>query len=268
MIRRREGGFALLLVLWTVALLAVLGTQLTASGRSEALLARNIRAAAVTQAAADGAVFTAVFHALDSSPAHWPPDGALHRLSGPGTVTEVRIANEAGKVNPNGAPAELLAALMHRLGADTRTATAVSLAILDWRFADAQRVGGAKTETYRAADRSYGPPSAPFQTLEELGLVLGMTPELLRLLLPHLTLFHEGPPNPAVADPMVRDAMRDAGGGAPEPDAGAVEENVVAIEARAAGPDGSGFVRRAVVRLGQRANGSLYQVLTWDAGAL
>ena len=154
---RRERGFALLVVLWTVALLSVLGTQMTASGRAESQLARNLRNAAATEAAADGAVMEAVFHALDTGPGHWPANGATRSLRSPAAVTEVQILNEAGKVNLNSAPPELLAALIHAVGTDTQTAATLANAILDWRFIDAQRGGGAKIEAYRAA-----PPSAPF----------------------------------------------------------------------------------------------------------
>ncbi len=42
---RSERGFVLLLVLWTLALLALIGTQVTAAGRSEAQVATNLRAA-------------------------------------------------------------------------------------------------------------------------------------------------------------------------------------------------------------------------------
>jgi len=43
----RQRGFALLIVLWSMALLALLLTQVTATGRSETQLADNLRRAIV-----------------------------------------------------------------------------------------------------------------------------------------------------------------------------------------------------------------------------
>ena len=51
----RQRGFALLIVLWTVAFLALLGTQIVAAGRSDTQLADNLKQEAVLEAAADGA---------------------------------------------------------------------------------------------------------------------------------------------------------------------------------------------------------------------
>jgi general secretion pathway protein K len=56
----RQGGFALLIVLWTMVLLALLVAQFTTTGRNEVQVAANLRANAVTEAAADGALFEAI----------------------------------------------------------------------------------------------------------------------------------------------------------------------------------------------------------------
>ncbi len=178
--RRREQGFALLIVLWSLVLFALMGSQLAATGRAAARLSANLRDAAVVQAAADGAIHEALFHLLDSSSRHWPADGRMHIIRLPGASVELRVQSEAGKVNPNFATPDLLAALLHAVGADERTAAAVAVAISDWRFPDAQdHPLEAKAPQYRAAGRAYGPPNAPFETIDELGLVLGMTPDLL-----------------------------------------------------------------------------------------
>src|SRR5215831_8873131 len=73
----RQRGFALLIVLWSMALLALIGTRITAAGRAGAQLATNLRASAIAEAAADGAVFEALFHFMDSSDGHWPVDGLV-----------------------------------------------------------------------------------------------------------------------------------------------------------------------------------------------
>ena len=57
----RQRGFALLIVLWTVAFLALLGTQIVAAGRSDTQLADNLRQEAVLEAAAVGAIQDVTF---------------------------------------------------------------------------------------------------------------------------------------------------------------------------------------------------------------
>ena len=47
-------GFALIIVQWTLVLIAFIVTHLTATGRTEIRIATNIVANAVAQAAADG----------------------------------------------------------------------------------------------------------------------------------------------------------------------------------------------------------------------
>jgi general secretion pathway protein K len=258
----------LLIVLWTVVLLALLVTHLTATGRGETQLAANLRGAAVVEAAADGAVAEAIFHALDSGAGHWPADGRPRRIGFPAAVVELRLDSEAGRLNPNTAQPELLAALLHVVGADTATATAIAAAMVDWRFPDAQgRSGGAKAPQYRAAGRSYGPPGAPFRSVAEIGLVLGMTPALLARLAPSLSVFQDGEPDPRLADPRLLQAIREATGAAPPVPAGPPPERVVAITASATGSDGGAFVRRAVVRMGARAQGGLFEVLSWETPA-
>lgn len=260
-----ERGFALLVVLWTLVLLALLITQLTLAGRGEAQLARNLRLAATVQAAADAGIQAAIFHALDSSAAHWPADGRMRRIELPGAAVEIRIESQAGRVNPNIASPELLAALLRAVGADTRTAAAVAADIVAWRFPGPQ-VGptGTAAARYRAAGRDYTAPGLPFQSIGELGLVLGMTPALLADAAPHLSLYRDGEPDPAYAAPPVARAMAEVYG--PPRGGGGGDESLVGITASASGDGGSRFVRRAVVRIGAQGNGPPYRILTWDAG--
>ena len=258
----RQRGFALLLVLWSLALLALLGTHVTAIGRTEAQLAANLRVAAAAEAAADGALHQAIFHLLDPSPTRWWPDGILREIALPDSARGlVRIESEQGKVNPNLATPRLLEALLLHLGAEPRTASSLAAAILDWRTAG-PRPGGAKEPQYRAAGRDYAPPGRPFESVEELGLVLGMTPALLARLSPFLSVYQGGEPDPRLAHPVVLQAMRTALGAedlAADPDA----TPVVTITATALLPGGARFTRQAQVRLGSGGRSRGWQVLTW-----
>ncbi len=265
-----QRGFALLIVLWAVVLVAFLVTQLTAAGRLETHIASNLRGAAIAEAAADGAIYEALFHLLDGSPERWEADNSIHRITSPSGFALIRIQDEAGKVNPNTASFTLLAALLRNVGADHQAAAAIASNIIIWRTNDpTAQTAITNAARYRSAGRDYGPPGASFQSLDELGLVLGITPELLRRLLPHFSIYSAGTPTLASADPIVRKAItemqEDANAGL---DAGPLGRSPsVSITAEAHDRSGSVFSRSAVIRLEPSTDGLPYQILTWEAPA-
>ena len=261
----RDRGFALLIVLWTMVLLALLATRIAASARAEAQVAANLRSSAAAEAAADAAVNAALYHLLAFGDQRWAPSGR-HEVSVGGAGAVVEVQNLAGHVNLNTASPELLRALLDVLGVGSYPAASLAAAILDWRT-PSQRLhpGGAKAPQYQAAGRDYGPPGAPFRSLDELGDVLGMTPELLQRLRPHVTAWGEGGPDPAYADATVLAALRELGKGAVVPGGTGSDVLVVAITAAAGGPSGSRFVRRAVIEIAPVPHGKPWRVLAWDA---
>jgi general secretion pathway protein K len=283
--RRRDSGFALLIVLWTMVLLALLVTQLTLAGRTEARLARNLRMSAATEAAADGGVREAIFHLMDGGKSHWAPSGS-YRVAIGGTQVDIVLENYAGRLNPNLADPTQLASLMRVLGVDQRRAGQLAAAIIDWRSPNLRTAGapsttGAKAPQYRAAGLDYGPPGAPFRDEAELGLVLGMTPDVVALLRPHISVWWDGDPDPLAADAQVLAAMRLAAGGAGggveaqvdaatrldnqnAPPTSSADAIVAGITARAAGPGGSRFERHAVVQITFVSNAKRWRIVAWD----
>ena len=97
-----------------------------------ALIAANIRGNAVAEAHADGAVNEAIFRVLAR---HWKADGLPHVVPGSQVVTEVRVDDEAGKIDPNVAPAALMQARCGRQ-APPKTAVELADAIAEWRSVD------------------------------------------------------------------------------------------------------------------------------------
>ena len=264
-----DRGFALLIVLWWTVLLAMLGTQLASSGRLDAQRAGNLRAAAAAEAAADGVLYEAVFHALDGSAAGWAADGAAHAVAVAGGVARVEIRSEAAKIGLNQASPALLAALLNRLGTERRQAAALADAILDWRTATARpRKLGAKAPEYRAAGLGYAPPNSDFESVDELALVHGMTPELVARLAPYVSVYQTGDPDLALADAIVRLASADAGDVAADPAERIGLANnaapVIAVKVAVEMADGARVLRRTVVRLAMDAARHPFQVLDQD----
>jgi general secretion pathway protein K len=265
---RRNGGFALIIVLWTLVLIGFIVAHLTASGRTEIRIAGNLEANSASQAAADGAIFEAIFNLSDPQPEQrWPVDGAPRQVTVGGSRVILRIEDEASWINPSAASPALLEALLRVTGSDPETARRIATAISEWvGSAATPRPQEAVVADYRAAGLDYGPPSAPIETLGELGRVLGMTPNVLLAIRPHLTMFGPSDPNPATTDPVVAAALAlSSKTGQPVVQQGLTAQPdalTVRITALAAGPANARVTRTAVVRTGATSPQG-YTVLAW-----
>jgi general secretion pathway protein K len=256
----RQRGFALLIVLWTLGFLALLGMQLVAAGRSDAQLASSLTDSAMLEAATNGAVQHAIFGMLDSPQQRWAADGSAHLVRLGSAAVVVRLEDEGGKVNPNVASETLLGSLLMQVGAAPATAASLAAAIVDWRSGNPQPgLPGTAAAGYAAAGRNYTPPGEAFQSLDELGLVLGMTPALLARLRPHMTIYTDADPDASTRDPVVIAALDN-----PPPRTAGPELAVVSVIAEAAGPGHSRFAERVVVRLVTQAPGRLYEILALE----
>jgi general secretion pathway protein K len=213
-------GFALLIVLWTVGFLALLGTRIVATGRSDTHLADNLKQEAVLEAAADGAVANVMFLMAAARDPGFAPDGVAREIRIGQTGILVRVENESDRVNLNTASVALLRALIIEVGETPAVANHIAAAIVDWRTdGTTARPNGAKAPEYRMAGRTYGPPGSPFQSVDELTDVLGVTPSLFARVAPHLTVFTDGDPPMSTRDPVVARALTDAAGVADVTDA-------------------------------------------------
>lgn len=266
-----QRGFALLIVLWSLALVALIGTQVTSAGRTEARIAGNLRAEAVAEAAADAAIQAAGLHLLDASAARWRANGTIYPVELPHASARVVIEAEGRKLPLNTSPTLVLAALVRGVGAAPPVAARIADEIGDWRSpADFPLRLGAKAPQYRAAGRLYGPPNRPFRTVSELRLLLAMTPELYAQLAPHLSTYTESTPDLVTADPLVRVVLETLRAAGVQPLA-FDEPGVFRLTATATGRDGGRFTRVAVIRLAmQGANAPPtrpFDVLEWSDGS-
>ncbi|HEY0181870.1 MAG TPA: hypothetical protein VGC09_03595 [Rhodopila sp.] len=209
----RAAGFALLIVLWTMGFLALLGTRIVTAGRSDTRMADDLKQEAVLEAAADGAISQVMFQMMAARDPSLQTDGSVRDVRVGATSVLVRIEQESDRINLNTASGALLRALMIQLGAPPAIAGKVAAAILGWRANGATPGGdGASAADYRAAGRGYGPPGEPFQSVEELADVLGMTPDLFARMAPHLTVLSDADPDLSTRDPIVAKALTDVAG--------------------------------------------------------
>lgn len=270
---RRQRGIALIIVLWTTVLLTVIAGGFAFSMRSEALATQNTVSVAAARWLANGAVERAVYElaiprqAVDEA---WQPDGRVHAWQEGEALIEVAAVDEGAYIDLNVANDELLKGLFIKVGGlDEMAAAQIVDAVDDWRDEDdLKRIHGAEAGDYKGAGLPYGPANAPFEAVEELGMVLGVTPALYARVAPFLTVHsRQSGANPRTAPrevllsfPNVTEAMVDEYLARrqealdsrqplpPFPGGGGGRSTAWRIHATVTMADGTHFTRTAVIR--------------------
>ena len=186
--RSSQQGFVLVAVLWLLAALAALATifsvYLSNSARALALNDTAVQAQALVSACVELAAYRLQLGGEDARPAQ-----GSFRVRLNGAEISVSFVSEAARVDLNAAPKELLGGLLSALGANEDEAREGADRIIAWRTKPAEETAGNEDALYQAAGRSYPPRQAPFAHVDELGLVLGLTPALVERALPFVTVF-------------------------------------------------------------------------------
>jgi general secretion pathway protein K len=258
---RYQRGFALLLVLWTLGLLGLVVAGMAASARSGTGLASNVRSSAVAEAAADGGVQQAVFRLLRHE---WQPDGLTHRFTIGDAAVAVTIEDQTDHFNPNVGSPPMLAALLGEVGLDPAQAMDLARMLVDWRtMGPISLTGELKLDRYQLSNLPYGPPGRPFGTIEEMGLVPGMSADLLARLKPRLSVYQAKAANTAMSRNVVAGAIM-IGRHMASVDYTS-RDMLVLIHVTADAVGGAQFTRRAVVRISAHPNPGEHgwELLTW-----
>jgi len=211
-VRRRadQRGVALLLVLWACTLLAVVLGGYAVLARTQALQVHYQFAQTRAHYAAEAGVIRAIYAVQDPvATRRWVGDGRVYPFRFDDAAVSVTVTDEGGKVDLNAASPEVLKGLFHAGGLDATAAAKLAAHVVDWR--SFPRIGGdnaAERADYVAAGRDYGPRHGPFASLQELQLVLGMTPALYRRIEPDITLWSGlSVPDPNTAPPLALAAI-------------------------------------------------------------
>src|SRR5580765_1064457 len=188
---RRQKGVALILVMWVIALMAVLLGSFALIARTENLESRHMFDTTSARYDAIAGVELALAQLRNPDPMQrWVADGRPYEFPYEGATVKVEITNESGKIDLNVADSVTLMALFQSIGLDLGAAEALSDAIQDWRDADQQvRPHGAEAPQYAAAGLDYGPTNLPFQTVTEVQQVLGMNYEIYKKIEPAITVY-------------------------------------------------------------------------------
>jgi general secretion pathway protein K len=174
-----------------LAVLSAVSLSLLWSGNTSYRLARNGLGAAEVNSTVEAAVNRAALALLDPQvERRWRTDGLVQSFDFNGNRVNVSIQDELGRIDLNQAGPSLLTGLAQSVGLEYQVAANLTDKILDWRSAESlKHLNGAKDADYRARESNYRPRNGPFQSVDELQLVMDVTPTLFKKLKPALTVY-------------------------------------------------------------------------------
>ncbi|EGJ48565.1 type II secretion system protein GspK [Desulfocurvibacter africanus] len=196
---RAPGGFALVAVLWVTAILAAIATGYATMARLQGQEALHGLTAAkqtylLQSALAKGEhelrKYTLNRHLLarkdelesigQKTLGLWWPRHEAYRIRLEDMNMAVRLVGDTGKLDVNSLDYARWVTLLAACGLeDSAEITAVANSIVDWTDEDTNfSIGGAENDYYQGLDKPYLCKDGPMESIEELLLVKGVTPEL------------------------------------------------------------------------------------------
>jgi general secretion pathway protein K len=291
-LKSRQGGIALVLVLWVLLLLTIITASFSLMARMDRLEANTLLSGTQARLSAEAALNLAVLALRDpDDETRMRADGRVYIQETNGIRIEVKAIDERGKLDINATNEFTLINLFTGHGLELDAAEMLAGAVMDWRDEDdLERINGAEEDAYAAAGLEVGPANRSFMMTEELLQVIGMSYELFRKLDPGITVFsRSGLPDPAFApvealmaipDITHEEAMNfveERNSQMPGDSLGvALPDGTIAmdrgrgvtysIQARATMPNGIWEQLEATIRMGGNSNGNPYRILRWREG--
>jgi general secretion pathway protein K len=194
----REKGVALIMVLWVMVILSIVALEFSFAMRTEITITKNHKEDLQRYAMAEGGVQRAITEmiykhdprtqqmkktlGLEEIPPEqqeWVADGRPYTLPFDQGFSEIRIMSEAGKININMVSESLLRKVIGQLGLEGEARDGVVDSILDWRDPnDFYRANGAENDYYLSLKEPYYCKNGNLDSIEELLLIKGVTPDL------------------------------------------------------------------------------------------
>jgi len=288
----RQGGIALVLVLWVLLLLTIITGSFALMARMDRLEANALLSGVQARLSAEAAINLAVLALRDPvDETRMLADGRVYQQELDGVLIEVSAIDERGKLDINATDELTMVNMLSGHGLELTDAELLAAAVMDWRDKDElERVNGAEEDAYFAAGLAVGPANRPFMMTEELLQVIGMSYELYRKLEPGLTVFSRvAQPDPAFAPvealmalpdityDEARDFVQERNAQQPGESLGTELPNglvvmeqgrgvTYSIQARATMPNGVWEQLQTTIRMGGDRSGSPYRVLRWREG--
>jgi general secretion pathway protein K len=186
----REKGIALILVLWVMNILMAIVVAFSFMTRVNTFSTLSYKKGMERKFLAEAGVESGIAELLysrylkEESTADgleaWSADGTFHDVETEGGRFSVSVRDETGKVDINFVPDIILKNLLLNLGVEAGKADIIVDSVMDWKDGDdLYRLNGAETSYYTSLPDPYEAKNGNFETVEELLLVRGVTPELL-----------------------------------------------------------------------------------------
>lgn len=174
-----------------LSLLIILAMGYSRMVRIETSLTSNLVHYSQAKSIAEAGIWQSIAELLKPTvEQQWETNGTPYSFEFEEGTVNVSVINETGKIDLNTAHSELLHGLIKSIELPEENQLALTQAILDWRDKDnLVRNHGAEDEDYQQLDYLYGAKDGPFNSLNELQLVMGMTTETYNKLKPALTIY-------------------------------------------------------------------------------
>lgn len=208
---RRQNGSVLILTLWVLAMMAIFSLAAGTQARQRLRYIQQFEIRSKLRVAADAGIKRAQSAVAESKKlrAHslgdaWAHNEAMFKhvqlresfftvksVSAQDGRESFGAVDEARKIDLNKTKSQKILAGIFEFGAglSQTQASEIAASILDWRDEDdAVNAGGAEAKYYRTLSPPYEPRNADLDTLEELLLVKGVTPEILLKVKPYVTV--------------------------------------------------------------------------------
>jgi len=181
-------GFIVVAVLWMLGALATLASiyAVYVINTATAMSVNNdrLQAESLMTAALELTTYRLTSTDADNRPSR---GDFVFRLGRAAVAVDFR--SEAGRVDLNSAPKELLTGLFAGLGAKYPDAEYYAQRIIGWRTAQDPDQRNEEAAAYRTAGLTYGPRQGLFAHVGELALVLGLPPFLVERAQPFVTVY-------------------------------------------------------------------------------
>ncbi len=189
-----QSGVALLIVLWVVVLLLTMALSFSVMARTEIFATLTFKEQLENKYLAEAGLQRAIVElfyraanknsqAMSAEVQILRTDGTLYTGELENGFYKFNITDESGKININtlsDLSGIVLNNLMVNMGIEKDTADTIVDSILDWKSPTGlHRLHGADNSYYLSLPNPYKMKNANFDTLEELLLVKGVTPDIL-----------------------------------------------------------------------------------------
>lgn len=204
----RCNGFALVAVLWLLALLTALATAAAVVSVSHRRAAQRLAESVEADALCDSALRVELLRLLaPRAPGDQVLIGVPFPVTVPAGTVRVSVERDSGKIDLNTAPGALIYALFASNGWHEAAAHSLAARITEWRATEPANPG-AEQERYAAAGLHYAPRNAPFRSTAELRQVQGAQAIAAPLLDAFTVYTHADLPVESAASPAVLSALQ------------------------------------------------------------